>query len=136
MNNIDPNNTEQQNSIEPTDQINWLSAMMSADNDINQKELQVILEYGLQLGMSEEKIKRIVTTSIKGQEVLLRYLKLSRLSRHDGLMRALIRVIFADGKIAKEELEMLRLVAKKMNYTTDELKAILEDEKNKFQSKR
>ena len=124
MNNIDANNTEQQNNIEPTDQINWLSAMMSADKDINQKELQVILEYGLQLGMNEEKIKRIVTTSIKGQDVLLRYLKLSRLSRHDGLMRALIRVIFADGKIAKEELEMLRLVAKKMNYTSEELKGI------------
>ncbi|MBR4328558.1 MAG: TerB family tellurite resistance protein, partial [Candidatus Riflebacteria bacterium] len=117
------------NNISPTDQINWLSAMMSVDNDVNEKEYKVILAYGLQLGMEEAKIKRIVTTSLKGMDILMRYLKVINLPKNENLMRALIKVVFADGKIAKEELEMIRLVATKMKYTNEELKVILEDEK-------
>lgn len=120
------------NNIEPTDQINWLSAMMSVDNDINEKEYKVIMEYGLKLGMPEEKIKRIVSTSLKGMDILMRYLKVTSLPKNEDLMRALIKVVFADGKIAKEELDMIRLVASKMQYTGEELKAILEDEKRKY----
>ena len=124
----------QNNNIEPTDQINWLSAMMSVDKDVNGRELKVIMDYGFKLGLDEAKIKRIVSTSLKGQDILLRYLKLSKLSRNDDLMRALIRVIFADGKIAKEEIELLKLVAKKMNFAEDELKLMLEEEKRNFMS--
>lgn len=120
------------NNISPTDQINWLSAMMSVDNDVNEKEYKVILAYGLQLGMEEAKIKRIVTTSLKGMDILMRYLKVTNLPKNENLMRALIKVVFADGKIAKEELEMIRLVATKMQYTNEELKVILEDEKRKY----
>ena len=122
------------NNIEPTDQINWLSAMMSVDNDINEKEYKVIMEYGLKLGMPEEKIKRIVSTSLKGMDILMRYLKVVSLPKNEDLMRALIKVVFADGKIAKEELDMIRLVASKMQYTGEELKAILEDEKRKYRA--
>ena len=122
------------NNIEPTDQINWLSAMMSVDNDINEKEYKVIMEYGLKLGMPEEKIKRIVSTSLKGMDILMRYLKVTSLPKNEDLMRALIKVVFADGKIAKEELDMIRLVASKMQYTGEELKAILEDEKRKYRA--
>lgn len=132
MNDNNNNNQNNQINIEPTDQINWLATMMSIDKDVNEREFKVIMNYGLQLGLSEEKIKRIVSTSIKGQDTLLRYLKLSDLARNDNLMRALIQVIFADGKIAKEELEMLRLVAVKMHFTEIELKQILEEEKRKF----
>ncbi|MBR4571065.1 MAG: TerB family tellurite resistance protein [Candidatus Riflebacteria bacterium] len=120
------------NNISPTDQINWLSAMMSVDNDVNEKEYKVILAYGLQLGLEEAKIKRIVTTSLKGMDILMRYLKVVQLPKNEDLMRALIKVVFADGKIAKEELEMIRLVATKMKYTNEELKVILEDEKRKY----
>ena len=122
------------NNISPTDQINWLSAMMSVDNDVNEKEYKVIMEYGLQLGMEEAKIKRIIDTSLKGMDILMRYLKVTRLPKNENLMRALIKVVFADGKIAKEELEMIRLVATKMQYTGEELKAILEDEKRKYRA--
>ena len=95
------------NNISPTDQINWLSAMMSVDNDVNEKEYKVILAYGLQLGLEEAKIKRIVTTSLKGMDILMRYLKVTQLPKNESLMRALIKVVFADGKIAKEELDMI-----------------------------
>ena len=122
------------NNISPTDQINWLSAMMSVDNDVNEKEYKVIMEYGLQLGMEEAKIKRIIDTSLKGMDILMRYLKVTRLPKNENLMRALIKVVFADGKIAKEELEMIRLVATKMQYSGEELKAILEDEKRKYRA--
>lgn len=120
------------NNISPTDQINWLSAMMSVDNDVNEKEYKVIMEYGLQLGMEEAKIKRIINTSLKGMDILMRYLKVTQLPKNENLMRALIKVVFADGKIAKEELELIRLVAVKMQYTGDEFKEILEDEKRKY----
>ena len=106
--------------------------MMSIDKEINQKEFKVILEYGLKLGLDETKIKRIVSTSLKGQDILLRYLKLSKLSRNDDLMKALIRVVFADGKIAKEELDFLKIVATKMNYTNDEIKEMFAEEKRNY----
>ena len=131
MNN-DMNDQDKQFNIGPTDQINWLSAMMSVDKDIHEKEYRVIMEYGLKLGMNPEKIKRIVSTSLKGQETLMRYLKVTKLPRNDDLMRALIRVIIADGKIANEELDMLRLVANKMSFTSEELKAIFEEEKRDY----
>ncbi len=134
MNGDNTNISGHQNNIEPTDQINWLSAMMSVDKDVNGRELKVIMDYGFKLGLDEAKIKRIVSTSLKGQDILLRYLKLSKLSRNDDLMRALIRVIFADGKIAKEEVDLLKLVAQKMNFAEDELKLMLEEEKRNFMS--
>ena len=129
------NNTnlkENQQFIEPADQINWLTTMMSIDKDINDKENKVIIDYGLKIGLKEEKIKRIISTAIKEQNTLYRYLKLSKLPRNDDFMRALIQVSFADGKIAKEELDFIRLAANKMQYTNEEFQKLLAEEKAKF----
>lgn len=120
--------------INPTDQINWLATMMSIDNEVNEKEQKVVLDYGLKIGLKEEKIKRIISTALKEQETLYPYLKLSKLPRNDDFMRALIQVVIADEKIAKEELEFMRLAAKKMQYTNEEFQQIFTEEKDNYQS--
>lgn len=128
------NNSEKQQFIEPQDQINWLATTMSIDKDINDKEKKVIIDYGLKIGLKEEKIERIISTALKEQETLYRYLKLSKLPRNDDFMRALIQVVFADGRIAKEELDFMRLVANKMHYNNEDFQKILTEEKAKFTS--
>lgn len=117
------------NTTSPVEQIKWLTAMMSVDRNINQNEYNVIVNYGIQLGLEPDRIKRIVSISIEEKNNLFRYLKLVKLNRNDDLMKALIRVIFADGKVAQEELAMIKLVAQKMDFPQEELKQLLEEEK-------
>jgi uncharacterized tellurite resistance protein B-like protein len=119
-------------NISPVEQIKWLTAMMSVDRNINQNELNIIVNYGMQLGLDKERIKRIVSISIEEKNNLFRYLKLVKINKNVDLMRALIKVVFADGKVAQEELAMIKLVAQKMEFPEEELKQLLEDEKKTF----
>ena len=118
--------------VKPTDKLMWLSAMMIIDKDIHINELKKIVDYGLSVGLSKAEIEQIVTMAKNKPNDLLLKLKMSTLPKSEDLMRMLIRVAFADGKIAKEELEFIRFAAKKMNYQEDELKVLLEDEKEYF----
>lgn len=116
----------------PVDQITWLATMMAIDGNIHKKEFEEIIDYGTKLGLEESRISKIVSNSIKNKKNLFQYLKLSDLPRNDDLMRALIRVVYADGKIAQQEIQMLKLVANKMQISGNDLKNLLEDEKRKF----
>ncbi len=120
------------NNMSPTDQLVLLSAMMIIDKDIHKNELRNIVEYGLSLGLEKAKIEQIVNLAKNQPNNLLRSVKMANIPKNDQVMRMLIRVAFADGKIAKEELELIRFVAKRMNFSEIELKTILEEEKNNF----
>ena len=106
--------------------------MMAIDGNIHKKEFEEIIDYGTKLGLEESRISKIVSNSIKNKKNLFQYLKLADLPRNDDLMRALIRVVYADGKIAQQEIQMLKLVANKMQMSGNDLKNLLEDEKRKF----
>ena len=108
--------------------------MMIIDKDIHKNELKNIVEYGLSLGLEKTKIEQIVYLAKHQPEKLLHLVKTVDLPKNEQVMRMLIRVAFADGKIAKEELELLRFIAKKMNFLENELKVILEEEKNNFRN--
>ena len=124
--------TTNEGEISPADQLLWLSAMMIIDKDIHRNELKNIVEYGINLGLSKIEIEQIINMAKTQSNSLLHKLKISNLPRSEKLMRMLIRVAFADGKIAPQELEFIRFAAQKMNFHENELKIILAEEKNNF----
>ena len=106
--------------------------MMIVDKSIHRNELRNILDYGIKIGLERAEIEKIVTLAKDQPNTILRSVQIANFPKNDKLMHMIVRVAFADGKIASEELEFLRLIAKKMNYSNDELKAILEEEKRNF----
>ena len=116
----------------PCDKLLWLAAMMVIDKEIHVNELKFIIQYGLKLGLEKIQIEQIVNMA-KGQPDNLRnLLEKSELPRNEEFMRMLIRIVYADGKVVPEEIEFLKLAAKKMNYDGTELKMLLEEEKKEF----
>ena len=131
--NSSPNDVpEAQDRVSPSDQLLLLSAMMIVDKNIHRNELKNILDYGIKIGLERAEIEKIVTLAKDQPNTILRSVQIANFPKDDKLMHMIVRVAFADGKIASEELEFLRLIAKKMNYSNDELKAILEEEKRNF----
>ena len=116
----------------PCDQLLWLSAMMVIDKNIHVNELRFIIEYGIKLGLDKTKIEQIVNIAKDQPDNLSRLLEKSDLPKSEEFMRMLIRVVYADGKIAKEEISFLKLAAKKMKYEENELKILLEEEMKAF----
>ena len=116
----------------PCDQLLWLSAMMVIDKNIHVNELRFIIEYGIKLGLDRTKIEQIVNMAKDQPDNLSRLLEKSDLPKNEEFMRMLIRVVYADGKIAKEEISFLKLAAKKMKYEENELKQLLEEEMKAF----
>lgn len=121
--------TSAMNSIPALTMIKWMIAMMLADGQIDSNEISLIYDVGVRRGMSREKIDSVIT-EIRGQNSPVDYVIMStELPADDELMRAIIRVAYADGKIAKSEVEMLRYVAKKMGMSEDNLKRLLTEER-------
>ena len=121
--------TSSMNRIPGTTLIKWTIAMMLADGIIDPKEQEIIYDCGLRRGISKAQIDKLVE-EIKSQVSPLDYVARSTdLPADDELVRMLIRVAFADGKIAKEELDMLRYVGKRINMTEAQIKKLLMDER-------
>ncbi len=117
------------NSISGMTMIKWTIAMMLADGIIDPKEQEIIYEYGLRRGIGKNQIDTLVE-EIKSQSSPLDYVAESTdLPVDIELVRMLVRVAFADGKIAKEELDMLRYVARRINMSEEQIKRLLMDEK-------
>ncbi len=118
----------------PCDKLLWLAAMMVIDKNIHVNELKFIVDYGLKLGLEKRQIEQIVNMA-KGQPDNLKLLlEKSALPKNEEFMRMLIRVVYADGKVVPEEIEFLKLAAKKMQYDGADLKILLEDEKEAFRN--
>ncbi|MBR4569347.1 MAG: TerB family tellurite resistance protein [Candidatus Riflebacteria bacterium] len=119
----------------PCDKLLWLAAMMVIDKNIHVNELKFIVDYGLKLGLEKRQIEQIVNMA-KGQPDNLKLLlEKSALPKNEEFMRMLIRVVYADGKVVPEEIEFLKLAAKKMQYDGADLKILLEDEKEAFRNR-
>ena len=103
--------------------------MMLADGQIDPKEREIIDEYGLRRGIGKSQIDGLVD-EIKSQSNPVDYVANSTdLPMELDLMRMLIQVAFADGKVAKEEIAMLRYVGKRMNLDDDQIRRLLTEEK-------
>ena len=126
------NYSEAESEIAPSDKLLLLAGMMVVDKSIHRNELKIIVDYGIQMGMERAEIEQIVEISKTHPDQVLRSAQVGWVPKDNELMHMIVRVAFADGKIAKEELEFLRLIAKKMKYTSEELKVVMEEEKRNF----
>ncbi len=117
------------NSISGLTMLKWTIAMMLADGQIDPKEREIIDEYGLRRGVVKSQIDSLVS-EIQAQSNPVDYVANSTdLPMELDLMRMLIQVAFADGKVTKEEIAMLRYVGKRMNLDEDQIRRLLTEER-------
>ena len=117
------------NKISGMTMIKWTVAMMLADGIIDAKEQEIIYEYGLRRGIGKDKINSIVE-EIRSHDSPVEYVaETTDLPMDDELIRMIVRVAFADGKVVKQEIDMLRFVGKKLNLTDTQIRNILAEEK-------
>ncbi len=118
------------NSISGTTMIKWTIAMMLADGVIDPSEKEIIYEYGQRRGVNKTNIDNLIE-EIKSQPSPIQYVVNSTDLPSDDieLMRMLIRVAYADGKVTKEEIDMLKIVGKMLKMTEDQIKSLLTEEK-------
>lgn len=118
----------------PCDKLLWLAAMMVTDKNIHINELKFIADYGFKLGLSKTEIEQIIHMAKDQPDNLRSLLEESALPRNEEFMRMLIGVVYADGKIAPEELSFLKLAANKMKYDELELKSLMAEELKAFKN--
>ena len=127
---VNPQNTS------AIDQIKWLTGMMLIDGKIDREEFNVVCEYGLKLGIRNEIIANTIKSMTAQPNVIDNLVKTVSLPENPELVKMIVRVAFANGNLTKEKLGMIKYVAKRMNFTNDQLKAVLESEKARFHSHR
>ncbi len=117
------------------DQIKWLTGMMLIDGKIDREEFNVVCEYGLKLGIRNEIIANTIKSMTSQPNVIDNLVKTVSLPENPELVTMIVRVAFANGNLTKEKLGMIKYVAKRMNFTNDQLKNVLESEKMRFHSR-
>ena len=114
------------------DQIKWLAGMMIIDGKIDREEFNIVCEYGLKLGIRNEIIANTIKAIASQPNVIDNLVKTVPLAENLELMTMLVRVAFSNGNLTKEKLGMIKYAAKRMNLREDQLKSILESEKQRF----
>ncbi len=117
------------------DQIKWLTGMMLIDGKIDREEFNVVCEYGLKLGIRNEIIANTIKSMTSQPNVIDNLVNTVSLPNNPELVTMIVRVAFANGNLTKEKLGMIKYVAKRMNFTNDQLKNVLESEKARFHSR-
>ena len=126
---------ETSKKISPTDQIKWLIAMMMAGSKGNPNEKEEIMNYAKSENVSLREVNAIIV-ELKKQKNIVEYLTNTiELPLDYDFMRNVIKVAFADGKITKQELALIRYIARRMDIDEENLKGLLEIEKNIFMQK-
>ncbi|MBL4708436.1 MAG: TerB family tellurite resistance protein [Flavobacteriales bacterium] len=99
------------NKIEITNHFKHLLDMALADLDIDPQELSLIYQLGLEKGISESEIDELLKTPNNS------FLKApEHLKGKVSLLYDLCLVIWADGKVVKEEKELLEKVIIQCNF--------------------
>ena len=125
------------NSVSPinntaVDNIKWVIGMMMVDGKVDKEEFRLGCEYGVQLGLSNEVIAKTMKSMISQPNAIDNLVKTVPLAENLELMAIIVRVAFANGQLTKQKLGMIKYVAKRMNLADEQLKNILESEKQRF----
>ncbi len=112
--------------------IKWVIGMMMIDGKIDKDEFRIGCEYGVQLGLPNEEIAKVMKTMTSQPNAIDNLVKTVPLDVNLELMAMIVRVAFANGQLCKQKLGMIKFVAKKMNLTEEQLKGILESEKVRY----
>ena len=116
-------------SVPASTMVKWMIAMMLADGQIDSKEIALIYDLGDKRGISRDEIDLMVS-DIKCQSSPVDYITNSTsVPMDEELMRVIIRVAYADGKLAKGEIALLRYLGKKMQMSEERMKVLLSEER-------
>ncbi len=118
--------------LSPLELIQWAIAMMLADGYIDQRELSYLRELGRIYSVSEEKISWLTTQISSQPDPVQHVMSICSMNEPRKLIRHLIVMAMADGKISKEEKQLLINVARRSNLTEKEFKTIYNEERQKL----
>jgi uncharacterized tellurite resistance protein B-like protein len=118
-------------AISSTELILWAIAMMLADGHLDQRELKYLELMGNQYGLSQRRITQLIEEVRSHADPVVYVMSRCAIKEPRKLIRHLIAMALADGKITKEEQKMLISVASKAGIREAEFKAILNDERKK-----
>ncbi|MFA7146515.1 MAG: TIM44-like domain-containing protein [Candidatus Riflebacteria bacterium] len=116
-------------SVSGLEMIRWAIGMMLADGKVEQSEIDYIGELSQKYSITKKQISDIIQ-EISSQPNPVDYvMKSSTVTDYRELFRCLIQMAMADGKISKEEMQMLKEIAKTSNMSESEFNRILQEEK-------
>ncbi len=121
-------------SIPGNDLVRWAAAMMLADGQIDQQEMDMINSLARQRDVSAPKLQQIIAELKSQPDPIAHMLQTSSHPADAELMRHLARMALADGKLTNEETAMLRKVGQKIDLTVTDIDMLLNKErKNLYQ---
>ncbi|MDD3148002.1 MAG: TIM44-like domain-containing protein [Candidatus Riflebacteria bacterium] len=116
-------------AIPGNDLVRWAAAMMLADGQIDQQEMDMLNGVARQRDVSAAKLQEIIT-ELKAQTDPVAYVLQISIQPADGeLMRHLARMALADGKLTHEEKAMLYKVGKQISLTAPDIDLLLKRER-------
>lgn len=116
-------------SLSGLEMTRWAIGMMLADGKVEQSEINYIGELSQKYSITKKQISDIIQ-EISSQPNPVDYvMKSSAVKDNRELFRCLIKMAMADGKISKEEMQMLKEIAKTSNMSESEFNRILQEEK-------
>lgn len=116
-------------SVSGLEMTRWAIGMMLADGKVEQSEINYIGELSQKYSITKKQISDIIQ-EISSQPNPVDYvMKSSAVKDNRELFRCLIKMAMADGKISKEEMQMLKEIAKTSNMSESEFNRILQEEK-------
>ena len=121
-----------ENNMLPSDKIKWLLAMMMSNGGEEASKKAAIIMYATDICFDIKKIDTFIKEMKKQDNPIEELARNSELPLNHDLMKNLIIVALANGKITQEELIIIKFVANKMNMPEDELKTMFEEERSKY----
>jgi len=114
--------------------VRWATAMMLADGHIDEKETAMIGNIARQLDVPAHKLQQVVTEMQAKSDPVAYMIDTSVHPANALLLKHLARIALADGKLSKEEVEMLKTVGRRINLADADIEMLLSQErKNLYQ---
>ncbi|HPT46453.1 MAG TPA: TerB family tellurite resistance protein, partial [Candidatus Rifleibacterium sp.] len=121
-------------SIPGNELVRWATAMMLADGEIDQKELDMINNLARQRDVSAAQVLEIIGDLKSRPDPVEHMIDVSTVQVDATLLRHMARVALADGKLSNEETAMLRKIGQKLNLNASDIDLLLNRErKNLYQ---
>ena len=107
-----------------TQHLRNLIVMAVADGSLGQREVHLIADRCVELGLSESDLQSAISYAMQDDASLSLP---AGLPERQALMKDLIRVMAADGHLAETEKRLFALAAARMNLTGEKLDALINE---------
>lgn len=116
-------------SVSGMELVKWTVAMMLADGEIDQKEMDLVTELAERKSISKDKLNKVISELKGSGDPVAAMIGSGPFDNGAEIFRQLARVALADGKLAKEEVAMLKTVGGKIGYVEADIDMLLKKER-------